>query len=149
MRRINYYCILSRNFLDSKVRVLPSYFRISSTATATVSVMPTMGLLPLLSQKVYANSDRNHAEQYRRYQISLPDSIVIVQEGVKIAVFRKTLIPIEQIHNMYTDTSRANCDTEHNQCGSENHQRNSGNFAMFHPYPSLKKGRKTRSFPSL
>ena len=54
------------------------FFRDSSTATATETVIPAIGLLPFLSQKVYSNSDRNHTEQYRRYQISLPDSIVIV-----------------------------------------------------------------------
>ena len=34
------------NFFNSKVRELPSYFRLSSTATATLTVIPTMGLLP-------------------------------------------------------------------------------------------------------
>ncbi len=40
------YDMLSLNFWSSKVQVLPSYFRLSSTATATETVMPTMGLLP-------------------------------------------------------------------------------------------------------
>ena len=35
------------NFLRFKVRVLPSYFRLSATATATETVAPTMGLLPM------------------------------------------------------------------------------------------------------
>ena len=56
--------------------------------------MPTIRLLPAPLQKAYSKSDRNHTEQNRRYQISLSNSIVIVQEGVEIAVFRKTLIPI-------------------------------------------------------
>ena len=34
------------NIFASKPGVLPSYFRDSSTATATETVMPTMGLLP-------------------------------------------------------------------------------------------------------
>ena len=42
-----YFCEkLGLNFWKFKVGVLPSYFRDSSTATATETVMPTMGLLP-------------------------------------------------------------------------------------------------------
>ncbi len=86
-----------------------------------VAGLLTMGVLSFPVQKVYSNPERNHAKQYRRYQISLPNSIVVVQEGVEIAVLRKALIPVVQIHNMNTDTNRANRDAEHNQCGTENH----------------------------
>jgi hypothetical protein len=34
---------VSPNIFSSKVRVLPSYFRDSSTATATLTVIPTWG----------------------------------------------------------------------------------------------------------
>ena len=34
------------NIFSSKVKVFPYFFRLSSTATATETVMPTMGLLP-------------------------------------------------------------------------------------------------------
>ena len=34
------------NIFSSKVKGLPDYFRDSSTATATETVIPTMGLLP-------------------------------------------------------------------------------------------------------
>ena len=34
------------NIFSSEVKGLPSYFRDSSTATATETVIPTMGLLP-------------------------------------------------------------------------------------------------------
>jgi hypothetical protein len=34
------------NILGSKVRLSPYFFRLSSTATATETVIPTMGLLP-------------------------------------------------------------------------------------------------------
>ena len=37
---------VSPNIFSSKVRILPYYFRDSSTATATETVIPTMGLLP-------------------------------------------------------------------------------------------------------
>ena len=40
---LNYCEKWGLNFLRFKVRVLPSYFRLSSTATATETVMPTMG----------------------------------------------------------------------------------------------------------
>ena len=41
-----YYDVCGLNFFSSKVGVLPSYFKASSTATATETVIPTMGLLP-------------------------------------------------------------------------------------------------------
>ena len=37
------------NFFSSKVAGFPDYFRDSSTATATLTVIPTMGLLPVAS----------------------------------------------------------------------------------------------------
>ncbi len=41
------YDVRALNFFSSKTGVFPSYFRASSTATATETVMPTMGLLPV------------------------------------------------------------------------------------------------------
>ena len=44
------------NFLRFKVRVLPSYFSASSTATATETVIPTMGLLPAPRKPIISTS---------------------------------------------------------------------------------------------
>ena len=45
------------NFLRFKVRVLPAYFRLSSTATATETVIPTMGLLPAPRKPIISTSN--------------------------------------------------------------------------------------------
>ena len=104
--------------------------------------MPIMRLLLIFPEEENSNANRNHAEQHRRYQISLSDGIVILQERVKIAVLCKPLIPVIQIHNMNTDARRANSDTKHNQYCSENHQKSSGNSTLFHLVTSIKKDEK-------
>ena len=40
------YDVCGLNFFSSKTRLFPYFFRDSSTATATLTVIPTMGLLP-------------------------------------------------------------------------------------------------------
>ena len=44
------------NIFSSKVGDLPSYFRDSSTATATETVIPTMGLLPAPRKPIISTS---------------------------------------------------------------------------------------------
>ena len=45
------------NIFSSKVKVFPYFFRLSSTATATETVMPTMGLLPAPRKPIISTSN--------------------------------------------------------------------------------------------
>ena len=54
------------NFFSSKARVLPSYFRDSSTATATETVIPTMGLASVKINYPSITNTAPHSQQTLR-----------------------------------------------------------------------------------
>ena len=45
------------NFSEGKPKVIPSYFRLSATATATATVAPTMGLLPMPKKPIISTEN--------------------------------------------------------------------------------------------
>ena len=45
------------NFSEEKLKVIPSYFRLSATATATATVAPTMGLLPMPKKPIISTEE--------------------------------------------------------------------------------------------
>ena len=45
------------NFSEGKPKVFPSYFWLSATATATATVAPTMGLLPMPKKPIISTEN--------------------------------------------------------------------------------------------
>ena len=45
------------NFSEGNPKVIPSYFRLSATATATATVAPTMGLLPMPRKPIISTEE--------------------------------------------------------------------------------------------
>ena len=45
------------NFSEGKPKVFPSYFWLSATATATATVAPTMGLLPMPRKPIISTEE--------------------------------------------------------------------------------------------
>ena len=45
------------NFSEENPKVIPSYFLLSATATATATVAPTMGLLPMPKKPIISTEN--------------------------------------------------------------------------------------------